>query len=161
MLFFTSNLCFGNDSVATARGFNSAEEHDSFLTNRVNERVGSEDDLFVLGNVYLGTHVGELFRKIGSLNCKVHIVTGYFDSSEAIHFYWQCENVAEVVSAKFLDIDSYRLVLLREFFDVEHLTCVYGNSDGSEPYRAKGVCVCPDLRDFYPVEWLMLREELG
>lgn len=161
MLFFTSNLGFGNDSVATARGFSSVEEHDSFLINRVNERVCSEDDLFVLGNLYLGSRVGELLRKVSDLNCKVHIITGDFDSSEAIRLYWCCENVVEVASVKFLNIDSYRLVLLREFLDIGYLNCVYGRSDGSEPYKGKGVCVCPELRDFYPVEWTRLREELS
>lgn len=161
MLFFTSDLCFGNDLVSKERGFTSVKEHDSYLINRVNERVCPEDDLFVLGNVYLGTRVDELFNKMSNLNCKVHIITGDFDSSEVIKLYWYCKNVVEVVSAKFLEVDSYRLLLSRDFVDIEYLNCVYGNGYGLKPYNEKGVCVCTDFRDYYPVEWIKVREELG
>ena len=124
MLFFTSDLCLGNDLVSKERGFTSVREHDSYLINRVNERVCPEDDLFVLGNVYLGTRVDELFYKMSNLNCKIHIIPGDFDPSEFIKHYWYCKNVVEVVSAKFLEVDSYKLLLSRDFLDVGYLNCV-------------------------------------
>lgn len=161
MLFFTSDLCLGNDLVSKERGFTSVREHDSYLINRVNERVCPEDDLFVLGNVYLGTRVDELFYKMSNLNCKIHIIPGDFDPSEFIKHYWYCKNVVEVVSAKFLEVDSYKLLLSRDFLDVGYLNCVYGNDYGSKPYNENGVCVCVDFRDYYPVKWVKVREELG
>jgi calcineurin-like phosphoesterase family protein len=80
MNFFTSDLHIGDKTIAHWRGFDSVEAHDELLLSRLTERVGSDDELWILGDVCKAT-VAAVRALREALACeRVHIVIGNHDT---------------------------------------------------------------------------------
>lgn len=80
MNFFTSDLHIGDKTIAHWRGFDSVEAHDELLLSRLCERVGSDDELWILGDVCKATVAAvRTLREV--IACEqVHIVIGNHDT---------------------------------------------------------------------------------
>lgn len=80
MNFFTSDLHIGDKTIARWRGFDSVEAHDGLLLSRLTERVGADDELWILGDVCKAT-VAAVRALREALACeRVHIVIGNHDT---------------------------------------------------------------------------------
>jgi calcineurin-like phosphoesterase family protein len=59
------------------RGYNSVDEHDTALINKVNELVGPDDNLFYLGDFCLNTDEARFESYLDRINCQnIHLIWG-------------------------------------------------------------------------------------
>lgn len=81
-IWFTGDLNYGNlgaidpKYIVSRDDFSTIEEHDSFLVERINEYVGADDRLYVLGN-WSGGDVSNIWKFRTRVNCQeVHLILG-------------------------------------------------------------------------------------
>lgn len=77
-IFYTSDWHFNHDFVAQTRDFANAEEHDEALIEAINKTVTKRDQLWVLGDVFMGS-VPKGLEKISRLKGTKHLVLGNHD----------------------------------------------------------------------------------
>ena len=79
-VFFTSDLHLDHTNCAVKhRGFNSVEEHNDFIIDRINSVVSKRDKLFIAGDIGHNTSVKAL-RYFDRLNCgNLHLIMGNHD----------------------------------------------------------------------------------
>lgn len=79
--FFISDLHFGHKNILSFdnRPFSSIEEHDEFLINSWNNKVGIDDDVWILGDIswYNSTKTIEIFNQLNGIK---HLCKGNHDS---------------------------------------------------------------------------------
>lgn len=82
MEFITSDLHFGHDRafIYEPRGFSSIGEHDEEIIWRWNDVVKSDDIIFVLGDLMLGTDHDYGLSCISRLNGMLHLIRGNHDT---------------------------------------------------------------------------------
>lgn len=92
MDFFTSDLHIGHDKefIWGARGFDSVEEHDSEILRRWNSTVTPKDNVYILGDLVMGTNESEWDRIFSQLNGTLIFVAGNHDTDHKIDYY--CNN---------------------------------------------------------------------
>ena len=97
---FTSDLHFGHDKEFAygPRGFQSVEENDKTIIERINEFVQQDDDLYILGDIMLNDNENGI-NNLNKLNGKIHIILGNHDTNSRISLYSQLEQVVEVTYA--------------------------------------------------------------
>ena len=119
-IFITSDLHFGHDRefIWKARGYNSIEEMNEDYVQKWNMTIGSEDDVYVLGDLMLGDKSNIEFIK--HLNGKLHIVLGNHDTPNREAMYRELENVVEVEVAIRLNYRKYH-------FYMSHFPTLTGN----------------------------------
>lgn len=80
MIYFTSDLHFhySSDPKVGRRRFTTAEEKNVFLIKQWNATVGTEDEVYLLGDVSDGTGE-ETNRILGQLNGRKYLVIGNHD----------------------------------------------------------------------------------
>lgn len=78
--FFISDLHFGHKNILSFdnRPFSSIEEHDEFLINSWNNKVGIDDDVWILGDIswYNSTKTIEIFNQLNGIK---HLCKGNHD----------------------------------------------------------------------------------
>ena len=116
MIWITSDLhfCHDKDFIYTPRGFKSAQEMNESIIYNWNLNVGKDDDVYVLGDIFVGgtktpLEVGR--NLIGCLNGRIHIVRGNHDTENKLKMYKTCRNVVEVENAIYLDYEGYHFYL--------------------------------------------------
>lgn len=79
--FFISDLHFGHKNILSFdnRPFSSIEEHDKFLINSWNNKVGIDDDVWILGDIswHNPTKTIEIFNQLNGIK---HLCKGNHDS---------------------------------------------------------------------------------
>ena len=79
--FFISDLHFGHKNILSFdnRPFSSIEKHDKFLINSWNNKVGIDDDVWVLGDIswHNPTKTIEIFNQLNGIK---HLCKGNHDS---------------------------------------------------------------------------------
>ena len=90
-IYFTSDLHFGHDKefLWGARGFQSSQEHDEVVIERINSIVKPDDHLFILGDLMLGQDDEGGIAKVKRLNGYKIFIYGNHDSSNRISLYRQ------------------------------------------------------------------------
>ena len=84
-----------------------------------NSTVGSEDDVFILGDLMLGdSSIGMNILK--QLNGNIHIIRGNHDTDNRLDQYRTLSNVVEICEGKFLKYKKYH-------FYLSHFPCLTGN----------------------------------
>jgi calcineurin-like phosphoesterase family protein len=80
MNFFTSDLHIGDKTIARWRGFDSVEAHDELIVSRLCERLGADDELWILGDICKPTvAAARELREV--IPCeRVHVVIGNHDT---------------------------------------------------------------------------------
>lgn len=89
MLWFTSDLHFGHENIIKYcnRPFINAVEMNRILINNINERVHSNDDLYILGDfVLIKDNSKELaLEMFNSINCRnKYLIKGNHDRSKDV-----------------------------------------------------------------------------
>lgn len=88
--FFTADLHLGHEGAIGfgGRPFRTVEEHDRGLVDRWNNRVGPDDDVYVLGDFALGASARELRRIFEELRGRKHLVPGNHDGPKVWDLPW-------------------------------------------------------------------------
>lgn len=100
-IFFTSDTHFNHDRefVYSPRGFKTIQEMNRTLVKNWNETVGNDDDIYVLGDFFLGTDFNYIQEVLNKLNGRIHLVTGNHDTPSKITEYTSWNNIVEIVDA--------------------------------------------------------------
>ena len=161
--FFTADLHLGHQAVIGFgnRPFRTIEEHDRTIVNGWNNRVGSDDDVYVLGDVALGATARELRRLFGELRGRKHLVIGNHDAPKILELPW-ASPPREVL----------RITVERQQLFMSHYPCrawpgifggtlhLHGHTHGSIPDTRHSCDVGVDRWLMRPVTLTEIREHL-
>lgn len=100
-IFFTSDLHFNHDRefIYGPRGFKSVEEMNETLIKNWNETVTNEDDIYVLGDFFLGNDTEFVEKTLSRLNGLIHLVVGNHDTPRKLELYSGAEYISEIADA--------------------------------------------------------------
>jgi calcineurin-like phosphoesterase family protein len=120
-IFLTSDLHFGHDRefVWKVRGYDSVQAMNLTQVQKWNETVEDDDDIYVLGDLMLGSTDGIEFIK--QLRGKLHIVLGNHDTATREKMYRELPNVVEVAEV------GLRLKHNKHHFVMTHYPMMTGN----------------------------------
>lgn len=111
-IYLTSDLHFGHDRefIWKVRGYDSVEHMNTRQVEKWNAMVDSDDDVYVLGDIMLGTT--DNIRYVSQLNGRLHIVLGNHDTLTREALYKELPNVVEVAEVGIrLKYNKYHFVL--------------------------------------------------
>lgn len=121
MIYFTSDFHFGHnkDFIYEKRGFSSIQEHDATLLHNFNEVLTEEDELYILGDVFLddNEHGMDCLRQ---LKGQKHLIRGNHDTNA------RCELMKdEVIDEGYATILNYKKL----HFYLSHYPSMTSNYD--------------------------------
>lgn len=113
MIYFTSDTHFNHDRgfIYEPRGFNSIEEANRVLFDNWNSTVAPEDDVYMLGDFFLGTDMEWIKSTLSKLHGRIHFIRGNHDTPAKIAIYKDAENVVEIVDAKYFNYAEFHFYL--------------------------------------------------
>ena len=138
MIWVCSDWHFSHDKefIWKVRGFNSVTEMNEEIIKRHNSVVAEDDDVYVLGDLCLGSDTDTNKTFIESLNGKIHIVFGNHDTTKRVEMYESCKNVVEICGyATVLKYNKY-------IFYLSHYPTSTSNYDEDKPLRACVLNIC-------------------
>ena len=103
------HLAHSKDFIYGARGFENVEDMNETIIRNWNEVVGEEDDVFVLGDLVMGSL--ENVQLLEELNGRIHIVRGNHDVDTRWDFYQNLPYVVEANNSLYLSYDGYKFYL--------------------------------------------------
>ena len=144
-IFIVSDLHLGHDKpfIYGARGFESVEDMNTEIIRRWNRAVGEEDDVFVLGDLVMGSL--ENVQLLEELNGRIHIVRGNHDTDTRWDFYQKLPNVVEVVNSIYFSYDGYK-------FYLSHYPTITTRADTGKPLKKCLVNLCGHTHTKDPFE---------
>lgn len=144
-IFIVSDLHLGHDKpfIYGARGFENVEDMNETIIRKWNEVVGEEDDVFVLGDLVMGSL--ENLRLLEELNGRIHIVRGNHDTDSRWDFYQELPNVVEVGNSLYLRYDGYK-------FYLSHYPTITTRADVRKPLKKCLVNLCGHTHTKDPFE---------
>lgn len=168
MIYFSSDLHFqhNKDFIYEPRGFSSINEMNDAIIENFNNIIAPNDDLYLLGDIFLGGPNGintgiELFNQLPG---KIHLIWGNHDTDNRKEALLQCHNVVEVIGyAIILKYNKYHLYLSHfptvttNFDDYQKLLkqrilCLAGHTHSKEKFESCGSYnVAVDAHNCYPV----------
>ena len=128
---------------STARGFENVEDMNSEIIRRWNRVVGEEDDVFVLGDLVMGSLENVQFLE--ELNGHIHIVRGNHDVDIRWDFYQKLPNVVEVANSFYFSYDGYK-------FYLSHYPTITTRADVGKPLKKCLVNLCGHTHTKDPFE---------
>lgn len=110
-IYLTSDLHLGHnkDFVYAARGFENVEEMNEAIIERWNSIVDDEDDIYVLGDLVLGST--QNIDYLNRLKGRIHIVFGNHDTEMRQIIYKELPNVVETAWSIMLKYKKYHFYL--------------------------------------------------
>ena len=144
-IFITSDLHLGHNKsfIYEARGFETVEEMNAEIIRRWNSVVGEEDDVFILGDLVMGSL--ENLRLLEELNGRIHIVRGNHDTDNRWEHYKQIRNVVEMENSLYLRYDGYK-------FYLSHYPTITTRADVMKPLKKCLVNLCGHTHTKDPFE---------
>lgn len=135
-IFIISDTHFGHNKsfLYEPRGCDSIQQHDEIIIQNWNSVVGSEDVVYLLGDVMLNDndHGMECLRR---LNGNIKIIPGNHDTSDRLKLYSQLKNV-EVLPL------AYNLKYKKYIFYLSHYPTLTSNYDVDKPLEARVLNIC-------------------
>lgn len=101
MMYFTSDLHFGHDRafIYEPRGFKSVQEMNDTLLKNWNDTVNVDDDIYILGDFFLGTDYDYIRDTLDKLNGRIHLAIGNHDTLSKLTEYRNWSNIVEMGDA--------------------------------------------------------------
>ena len=146
MIYLVSDWHFSHDKefVWKARGFNSVVEMNEEIIKRHNSLVTEDDDVYVLGDLCMGSNLAENKHYIERLNGHIHVVFGNHCTSNRMKMYFECKNVVEICGyATMLKYKKYR-------FYLSHYPTNTANYDDGESLHARTINLCGHIHSTSP-----------
>ena len=112
MLYFISDTHFNHDRdvIYKPRGFMSVNHMNSVIVSSWNTTVKPDDEVFVLGDFFLGTDKKFIEETVAKLRGNIHLIVGNHDTQAKIAMYEEMPNIVEVCWARPLEYGG------RQFF---------------------------------------------
>lgn len=153
-IFFTSDTHFGDPRILRIdrRPYASLAEHDADLIARWNSVVGSEDEVWHLGDFALGPSPNEVQALLDGLNGVKHLIIGNNDGPATLSL----KGWSSVSHYAELEVDGTRLVLCHYPFRTWNrmgrgVVDIHGHSHGKLKPIPRQYDVGVDVFDFSPV----------
>ena len=137
------HLAHSKDFIYGARGFETVEEMNAEIIRRWNSVVGEEDDVFVLGDLVMGSL--ENLRLLEELNGRIHIVRGNHDTDNRWEHYKAIENVVEMENSIYFSYNGYK-------FYLSHYPTITTRADVGKPLKKCLVNLCGHTHTKDPFE---------
>ena len=177
MIYFSSDLHFNHskDFLFQPRNFNSIEEMNQTIINNFNSTLTNEDDLYLLGDIFLGgpdsIEAGiKLFKQLPG---KIHLVWGNHDTIRRCNAMMDIDNVIEICGyAAMLKYHKYHFYLshyptITTNFDdyqkslKQRLICLAGHTHSKEKFEPCGSYnVSVDAHNCFPVSIEQIIEDI-
>ena len=106
MIYVTSDLHFNHDKefIYEARGFKDIKEHDKALIENWNSIIGNDDDVYILGDIVMGTDKEYSKKCLEALNGRKHCLIGNHDTVRKMELYRElgflCYGYADMLDYK-------------------------------------------------------------
>lgn len=178
MIWFISDTHFGHDKkfIYGPRGFQNIKEMNDVIIRNWNDAIGTDDDVYMLGDFFLGKDYGFIGETLGRLNGKIHLVIGNHDTPAKVEFYQKCDKIVEIAWALKISYNK-RMFYLSHYptitadLNSNPGTCVlniYGHIHSKVKFyedRPYMYCVALDAQDNKPVSieqvYREIQEEIG
>ena len=110
-IFVTSDFHFGHDRefIWKVRGFASVQEMNETMVKRFNDQVGKYDDVYILGDLFLGS--ADNIRYISQLNGNLHLVRGNHDTDARWKLCQERCYIVEASNAILLNYYGYHIYM--------------------------------------------------
>ena len=114
-MYFTSDTHFNHDRafVYEPRGFNSIEEMNETIIANWNNIVTDEDDIYVLGDFFLGTDLEFVSNTLNKLSGRIHLIIGNHDTPTKIKIY---NNHPKIIDVQY----AYQIKYKKRIFYMSH-----------------------------------------
>ena len=101
MIYFTSDTHFNHDRefIWGPRGFKNINESNKTIIDNWNNTVGPDDDVYMLGDFFLGKDIDFVKETLEKLNGRIHLVIGNHDTPAKIKIYDASSKVVEIAWA--------------------------------------------------------------
>ena len=101
MIYFISDTHFNHDKafIWGPRGFKSVQEANDTIIKNWMETVTREDDIYVLGDFFLGKDMDYVKKTVVKLPGRIHLILGNHDSPAKVATYRTMRNIVEIVWA--------------------------------------------------------------
>ena len=113
MIYFISDTHFNHDKefIYVPRGFKSITESNETIIRHWNKVVKPNDDIYVLGDFFLGTDLESVKEILSRLKGKIHLIIGNHDTNAKLGIYRNTPNIVEVVWAKQIEYKGIKFYL--------------------------------------------------
>lgn len=107
MIWFISDTHFNHDRefIYKPRGFHDINESNNTIIDNWNKNVAKEDEIYVLGDFFLGTDIDFIKNTISNLNGNIHLIIGNHDTPAKIKLY---TTLPKIVDIKWADQIEYK-----------------------------------------------------
>lgn len=122
-IFVTSDthFCHDKDFIVQQRGFSSIGEHNLKIIKNWNSVVAPDDEVYHLGDVYMGSNEGEALGLFAILNGKIHLIRGNHDTDNKVAKLLTLPNVVSVLYSDVIKFGKHR-------FYVSHYPAIVGDA---------------------------------
>ena len=137
MIYFSSDLHLNHNKsfIYEPRGFKSIEEMNNVIIKNFNSILTQEDDLYLLGDIFLG-ELESGINLFNQLPGKIHIIWGNHDTDNRKIAISRYHNVIEVVGfAGMLHYNKYH------FYMSHFPTCTTNFDDYQKPLKQRTLCL--------------------
>lgn len=144
-IFIVSDLHLGHskDFIYGARGFENVEDMNEAIIRRWNEVVDEEDDVYVLGDLVMGSDAN--IKTLQRLKGRLHIARGNHDTDNRWGLYQWLPNAVEVENSFYLYYDGYK-------FYLTHYPTITTRADAGKPLKKCLVNLCGHTHTKDPFE---------
>ncbi len=101
MIYLISDTHFGHDKefIYKPRGFKNVLEMNATEIKNWNKTVTPNDDIYMLGDFFLGTDMNFIKIILERLNGKIHLIIGNHDAPAKLKLYRECSKIVEMAWA--------------------------------------------------------------
>ena len=113
-IWLTSDWHINHDKefIYRNRGCDNVKYMNAAILNLVYNCVQEDDDLYILGDVFLGSTEDEKIKSIlESIPCRIHIIRGNHDSDRKVNAYASAKNVVEIEYATIIKYNKWKFYL--------------------------------------------------
>jgi len=113
MIYFLSDTHFNHDKpfIYGPRGFGSVADADNATINNWNRIVGNSDEIYMLGDFFMGADLEYIEDVLDILHGKIHLILGNHDTPNKVRIYETYPKIVEIVNAKRFDYQKRKLYL--------------------------------------------------
>ena len=87
------HFCHDREFVYKPRGFNTLKEMEDAIIENWNKTVTNEDDIYVLGDFFLGMDNDFIKETLSKLNGRIYLVQGNHDTIAKLNMYLETDNI--------------------------------------------------------------------
>lgn len=108
MIWLTSDQHFNHDRdfIYGPRGFESIQQANEAMLKAWNSVVGPDDEVYQLGDFFLGTDMEFIESTLYQLNGRIHLRRGNHDSEAKIKLYQRHPKIVDISDASYLEYEN-------------------------------------------------------